>query len=60
MKLEQYQIEIQYVIKGFHAIYKKFLTATDHIDYHPSQMQNTTQVKRSDIYNLIGHYCTQT
>ena len=42
MKLEQYQIEIQYVIKVFHAIYKKFLTAIDHIDYHPSQMQNMT------------------
>ena len=60
MKLEQYQIEIQYVIKVFHAIYKKFLTAIDHINYHPSQMQNTTQVKRSDIYNLIGYYHTQT
>ena len=46
MKLEQYQIEIQYVIKVFHAIYKKFLTAIDHIDYHPSQMQNATRVKR--------------
>ena len=60
MKLEQYRIEVQYVIKVFHAIYKKFLTAIDHIDYHPSQMQNPTQVKRSNIYNLIGHYHTQT
>ena len=39
MKLEQYQLEIQYIIKVFHAIYKKFLTAIDHIDYHPSQRQ---------------------
>ena len=60
MKLEQYWIEIQYVNKVFHAIYKKFLTTIDHINYHPSQMQNATQVKRSDIYRLIGHYCTQT
>ena len=60
MKLEQYQLEIQYVIKVFHAIYKKFLTAIDHIDYHPSQIQNTTRVKRSDIYDLYGHYHTQT
>ena len=60
MKLEQYQLDIQYVIKVFHAIYKKFLTAIDHIDYHPSQMQNTTQVKRSEIYSLFGHYHTQT
>ena len=45
MKLEQYRLEIQYVIKVFHAIYKKFLTAIDHIDYHPSQRQNTTKLK---------------
>ena len=38
MKLEQYRLEIQYAIKVFHAIYKKFLKAIDHIDYHPSQM----------------------
>ena len=60
MKLEQYQLEIQYVIKVFCAIYKKFLTAIDHIDYHPSQRQNKTQVKRSKIYSLFGHCHTQT
>ena len=59
MKLEQYQLEIQYVIKVFCAIYKKFLTAINHIDYHPSQVQNTTRVKRSEMYNLYGHYHTQ-
>ena len=42
LKLEQYRLEIQYVIKVFRAVYKKFLTVIDHIDYHPSQMQNTT------------------
>ena len=36
MKLEQYQLEIQYILKVFCAIYKKFLTAIDHIDYHSS------------------------
>ena len=51
---------MQYVIKVFHAIYKKFLTAIDHIDYHPSQIQNTTQVKRMEEYDLYGHYCTHT
>ena len=60
MKLEQYQLEIQYIIKVFHAIYKKFLTAVDHIDCHPSQRQNTTRVKRSEMYTLYGHYHTQT
>ena len=60
MKLEQYQLEIQYILKVFCAIYKKFLTAIDHIDYHPSQKQNTTRVKRSEMYHLYGHYHTQT
>ena len=60
MKLEQYRLEIQYVIKVFHAIYKKFLTAIDHINYNPSQIQNTTGVKISEIYSLYGHYPTQT
>ena len=61
MKFEQFCLEIQYVNKVFHAIHKKFLTAIDHIDYHPSQTQiNVTRVKRSEIYNVYGHYCTQT
>ena len=60
IKLEQYQLEIQYAIKVFCAIYKKFLTAINHIDYHPSQVQNATQVKRSEEYNLYRHYCTHT
>ena len=48
LKFEQYKLEIQYINKVFHAIYRKFLTAIDHIDYHPSQIQNTTRVKRSE------------
>ena len=62
MKFEQYQIEIQYVYKVFHAIYKKLLTAIDHINYHPSQQHNAnaTRVKRSEMYTLYGQYHTQT
>ena len=44
------------LIKCFHAIYRKFLTAIDHIDYHPSQIQNTTRVKRSEEYNAHVYY----
>ena len=40
----------------FYAIYRKFLTAIDHIDYHPSQIQNTTRIKRSEEYDLHGYY----
>ena len=60
MKLEQYRLEIQYILKVFCTIYKKFLTAIDHIDYHPLQKHNATRIKRSEMYSLYGHYHTQT
>ena len=61
MKFEQYWLEIQHVYKVFCAIYKKFLTAIDHIDYHPSQQHNVnvTRVKRSEMYTLYRQYHTQ-
>ena len=40
LKFDQYNLEIQYIYKVFCAIYKKFLTAIDHIDYHPSQQHH--------------------
>ena len=44
-------------MKVFHITYKKFLTAIDHIDYHPSQIQNNkTRTKRSVLYDIYGHY----
>ena len=43
----------------FHITYKKFLTAIDHIDYHPSQIQNNkTRTKRSVLYETSGQYHT--
>ena len=61
MKFEQFKWEICYVIKVFHATYKKFLTAIDHIDYHPSQVQsNMTRTKRSITYDLYGCYHSPT
>ena len=40
---------------------KKFLTVIDHIDYHPSQIQNnTTRTKRSVLYDMYGQYHTPT
>ena len=62
MKFEQFCIEINYVYKVFQAIYKKFLTAIDHIDYHPSQQvtANTTRVKRSSMYIRDRQYHSQT
>ena len=62
LKFDQFNLEIQYIYKVFCAIYKKFLTTIDHIDYHPSQqyVKNKTTVKRSDIYTLYGHYHSPT
>ena len=57
MKFEKFKWEVHYIIKVFHATYKKFLTAIDHIDYHPSQMQNNvTRTKRSITYDIYGRY----
>ena len=45
----------------FHAIYRKFLTAIDHINYHPSQVQsNITRTKRSITYDIYGCYHSPT
>ena len=62
LKFDQFNIEIQYIYKVFRAIYKKFLTTIDHIDYHPSQqyVKNKNRVKRSDLYALHGHYHSPT
>ena len=49
-------MEIQYIDKVFHATYRKFLTAIVHIDYHPSQIQNTTRTKRSEEHDVYGYY----
>ena len=48
-------------MKIFHSIYKKFLTAIDHIEYHPSQMQsNITRAKRSVVCEIYGRYHSPT
>ena len=60
LKIEQYKLEIQYIDRVFHATYRKLLTAIDHIDYHPSQVQNTTRTKRSEEYTEHGYYCSYT
>ena len=62
LKFDQFQLEIQYIYKVFHAIYKKYLITIDHIDHHPSQQYvgNRTRVKRSDFFDLHGHYHSPT
>ena len=61
MKFEKFKWEIHYIMKIFHSIYKKFLAAIDHIEYHPSQMQsNITKMKRSVTFEVYGHYHSPT
>ena len=62
LKFDQFKLEIQYIYKVFHAIYKKFLTTIDHIDHYPSQQytSNETRVKRSNLYTRYGHYQSPT
>ena len=61
LKFEKFKWEIHYIMKIFHATYRKFLTAIDHIDYHPSQIQsNITRTKRSVTYEIYGHYHSPT
>ena len=61
MKFEKFKWEIHYIMTIFHATYKKFLTAIDHIDYHPSQVQsNITRTKRSVTYEIYGCYHSPT
>ena len=62
LHFDQSNVEIQYIYKVFRAIYKKFLTTIDHIDYHPSQqyVNNETRVKRSEFYTSYGHYHSPT
>ena len=62
LKFDQFNIEIQYIYKVFHAIYQKCLITIGHIDYHPSQqyVQNKTRVKRNDLYAMHGHYHSPT
>ena len=61
IKFEQFRWEIHYIKTIFHSIYKKFLTAIDHINYHPSQIQNNiTRTKRSIMYGMYGQYHSPT
>ena len=61
VKFECFKWEIRYMMKVFHATHKKFLTARDHIDYHPTRIQNDTKgAKRSVLFDMHGLYHTPT
>ena len=56
LKYEKFKWEIHYIIKIFHVIYRKFLVAIDHLDFHPSRkLNNTTRTNRSIFYETYGY-----
>ena len=60
-KFEKFKWEIHDIIQIFHATYRKFLVAIDHLDYHPSQvLTNAKRTKRSVIYETYGYYHSPT
>ena len=61
LKFEKFKWEIHYILQIFHATYRKFLVAIDHLDYHPSQTPtNATRLKRSIMYETYGYYHSPT
>ena len=40
IKVNQVKVEMNYLDKVFNASYNKFLTAIDHVDYHPTSTEN--------------------
>ena len=61
LKYEKFKWEICYILDIFNAMYRKFLVAIDHLDYHPSQnLINTTRRKRSLMYEKHAYYHSPT
>ena len=54
LKFEKFKWEVQYITRVFHAIYRKFLVAIDHLEFYPSQaLTNATRLKRSVMYKHL-------
>ena len=47
-KIDRFLMEVNYLEDLFDVVYRKFLNAIDHIDYHPT-MQNAPVTNRSNI-----------
>ena len=59
LKLDPYKMEIEYLYELFSTIYRKFLNAIDHIDFHSSNLAtsaNSTQMKRATWLKDNGFY----
>ena len=60
LKIDRFLMEVNYLEDLFDVVYRKFLNAIDHIDYHPT-MQNapvTNRSKHSVFFSETGFYNT--
>ena len=60
LKIDRFLMEVNYLEDLFDIVYRKFLNAIDHIDYHPT-MQNdpvTNRSKRPVLFSGTGFYNT--
>ena len=59
LKIDWYLLEIEYLFNLFSATYCKFLNATDHIDFHPSNVATNgslDHIKHTAWLNYNGYY----
>ena len=59
LKIDKYLLEMEYLYNLFSHVYRKFLNAIGHIDFHPSYLaaNGTSNCKRcSSILDIEGHY----
>ena len=60
LKIDRFLMEVNYLEDLFDIVYRKFLNAIDHIDYHPT-MQNAPTTNRSKCsvsFSETGFYAT--
>ena len=55
VKLDKFRLEVDHLYEVFNLTYRKFLTAIDHIDFHPTQV-NHTHNKHSQSFECQGYY----
>ena len=55
VNLDKFQLEVDHLYEVFNLTYCKFLTAIDHIDFHPTQVNHTCN-KCSQSFKCQGYY----
>ena len=61
LKIDKFLMEIDYLDELFDVVYRKFLNAIDHIEYHPTlqdESSSEARGKHSILFSKAGSYCT--